>query len=93
MRPIVPTGIVFHDGTQFGSEFADNLFLCGYDHADIRRLVLTGPAFRNLQAELPFAQFEGESSVDHKPLDVLVEPDGSLLISTFTAIWRIRRAQ
>lgn len=88
---IAPTGIAFHDGTNFGPEFADNLFLLGYDAADIRRMVMSGNAFTDIDAEIPFGRLAAEDSVDNKPLDALVLGDGSLLISTFTAIWRVER--
>lgn len=86
---IVPTGITFHDGTAFGSAYRDNLFVCGYDAADIRRLVLSGARLTDLDDELPFLRFDGESGIAHKPLDVKQQSDGSLLVSTFSELWRI----
>lgn len=88
---IVPTGLVFHPGTGFGDGFADNLFLGGYDAADVRRLVMSGARFTDVDAELPFARWDATDGVAHRPLDLLVAEDGSLLVSTFTALWRIRR--
>ncbi|MCZ6689633.1 MAG: PQQ-dependent sugar dehydrogenase [Planctomycetota bacterium] len=85
---IVPTGIAWHDGTSFGPEYADNLFVAGYDDNDVRRLVLIGWAPSDINIELPFAQFE-DRGIDNKPLDIVVAPDGSLYVSTFTGIWRI----
>ena len=57
------------------------------------RVVLSGGAFIDLDEVIPFAQFHAEDGIDNKPLDILEEADGSLLISTFSAIWRIRRYQ
>jgi glucose/arabinose dehydrogenase len=88
---IVPTGLVFHSGTQFGPSYANNLFLCGYDDADVRRMPMSGAAFTDVDAELPFARFSPEGGVDHKPLDIVERSDGSLLVSTFSEIWRIFR--
>ena len=88
---IVPTGLAFHTGTGFGAEYADNLFLGAYDDAEIRRLVLSGPVLSDLDAELLFARFDDAGSVANKPLDLLVAPDGSLLVSTFSSIWRFRK--
>jgi glucose/arabinose dehydrogenase len=88
---IAPTGIAFHDGTGFGAEYANNLFVCAYVDTDLRRLVLSGAAYTDLDAEEPFAQWDDPGSVANKPLDVLLTPDGSLLVSTFTDIWRIYR--
>lgn len=87
---IVPTGITFHDGTAFGPEFTDNLFVCGYDAADVRRVLLSGPVRADLDGEVPFLRFDGETTIEHKPLDILQLPDGALLLSTFGALWRIR---
>ena len=88
---IVPTGIAFHSGTGFGAEYADNLFLGAYDEAEVRRLLLSGTLLSDLDAELLFARFDDAGSVANKPLDLLVLPDGSLLVSTFSSIWRFRR--
>jgi glucose/arabinose dehydrogenase len=88
---IVPTGIAFHTGTGFGAEYADNLFLGAYDDAEIRRLLLSGALLSDLDAQLLFARFDDAGSVANKPLDLLVLPDGSLLVSTFSSIWRFRR--
>jgi glucose/arabinose dehydrogenase len=87
---IVPTGIVFHPGTGFGAAYADNLFLAGYDVADLRRLVMSGAAYTDIDEERPFARWLSDG-VEHRPLDLVVDAEGSLLVSTFTAIWRIRR--
>ena len=88
---IAPTGIAFYTGGGFGTGFDDNLFVLGYVGADVRRLVLSGPAKTDLDMELPFASFVDVGNVDDKPLDIVKAPDGSLYVSTFTAIWRIRK--
>ena len=84
---IVPTGIAAHDGTQFGAPYASNLFLGTYDRAQVRRLVMEGV---DLRSESVFVQFD-ELDFAQKPLDVVRSPDGSLWISTFATIWRVRR--
>ena len=84
---IVPTGLAFHTGVQFGTQYAGALFLGGYDLAEVRRLELDGV---DLIGETQFVQFS-EEGIAQKPLDLLVAPDGSLYVSTFTAIWRVRR--
>jgi glucose/arabinose dehydrogenase len=88
---IAPTGLAFYTGGGFGAGFDDNLFILGYVEADIRRLVLSGPAKTDLDMELPFASFVDLGGVDNKPLDVVKAADGTLYVSTFTAIWRIRK--
>lgn len=87
---IVPTGIAFHTGDWFGAESAGSLFVCGYDAADVRRLVLSGSDYGDLDAEVPFARFR-EEGIAQKPLDCLSAPDGSLWVSTFEGIWRFRK--
>jgi aldose sugar dehydrogenase len=87
---IAPTGVAFHSGRGFGPEYAGNLFLLGYDEADLRRLLLSGAAFTDLDEELPFARWADGQGV-HKPLDLLEGPDGALYVTTFSGIWRIRR--
>ncbi len=88
---IVPTGVLFLADGAFGPEFDDDLIVLGYDEADIRRMRLSGPLRTDLDDERPFAHFENEQGIAHKPLDAVEALDGSLLISTFTEIWRIRR--
>jgi glucose/arabinose dehydrogenase len=87
---IAPTGIEWHDGTGFGPEFEDDLFLGAYVDEEVRRLALSGPDRTDLDFEEVFARWNGIGS-QHKPLDLLRRPDGSLLVSTFTAIWRFYR--
>jgi glucose/arabinose dehydrogenase len=87
---IAPTGIEWHDGTGFGPEYADDLFLGSYVETEVRRIALSGPDRTDVDLEEVFAAWS-QVGVQHKPLDLLRRPDGSLLVSTFTAIWRIRR--
>ncbi len=88
---IAPTGIAFHSGTGFGPGYAGNLFLCSYVDADLRRLVLSGPALTDLDAVVPFARWEDTGGVANKPLAVVEGPGGVLLVSTFSSVWRIDR--
>lgn len=84
---IVPTGIASHDGRQFGAAYASNLFLGSYDRAEVRRLVMEGV---DLRSDTPFVEFAGQG-IEQKPLDLVVGADGSLWISTFATVWRVRR--
>ncbi len=88
---IVPTGLAFHSGAGFGAAYADSLFVAGYDDADLRRLAMSGPAFVDIDEERTFARWDAGAGIAHRPLDLVVTPAGDLLVSTFTAIWRIRR--
>lgn len=87
---IVPTGITFLAKGAFGPEYAGSLFVAGYDAADLRRVVLSGAALTDVDEELPFARWENVG-VANRPLDAVEAPDGSLVVSTFTAIWRFTR--
>jgi glucose/arabinose dehydrogenase len=86
---IAPTGIEFYDGAGFGAGFDGNLFLLGYVNRDVRRLVLSGPAFTDLDAEVPFAQFA--AGLENSPLDAAQGPDDALYVSTFDSIWRFSK--
>jgi glucose/arabinose dehydrogenase len=87
---IAPTGLEFHDGTGFGSEFANDLFVASFDLWQVRRLELSGAAFTDLDAEVTFLEFDS-AGFENKPLDILRLPDGALLVSTFDDIWRLYR--
>jgi glucose/arabinose dehydrogenase len=78
---IVPTAIAWAGDSV--------LYLTAYDDASLRRLALSGAAHTDLDAEETVARFR-EDALANKPLDVLVAADGSILVSTFTAIWRLR---
>jgi glucose/arabinose dehydrogenase len=86
---IAPTGLAFPTG--FGGEYEGSLFVLGYVESDLRRLVLSGGAYTDLDEELPFARWRDDGGVENKPLDVVSGPDGALYVSTFTSIWRIER--
>lgn len=85
---IVPTGLAWHDGSGWGPDYANDLFLCSYDDQVVRRLELSGADFLDLDTEEEFARFEA-GGIANKPLNVEVAADGSLYVSTFTGIYRI----
>ena len=88
---IAPTSAVFWSGGTFGPGFDDNLFIGGYVDGDVRRLVLSGVAFTDVDAELPFLTFDGTGGMQ-KPLSIAKGPDGAMYVSTFDSIWRISKA-
>ena len=51
---------------------------------------MSGFGFVDIDLEDVFAAFRPDAS-DNKPLDIERAPDGSLLVSTFTGIYRIYR--
>jgi glucose/arabinose dehydrogenase len=89
---IAPTGVAFYTGGGFGPSHENNLFVGGYVDADLRRLVLSGAGYTDLDAEVLFATWDNTGGVTNKPLDVLEGPDGRLYVSTFGAIWRFTKS-
>ena len=87
---IVPTALCWHDGTGWGADYADDLFLTSYADEAVRRFRLSGLSFLDIDEEILFATFRPQG-IGHKPLDVERAPDGSLLLSTFTGVYRIRK--
>jgi len=87
---IVPTGLTWHDGTGWGAGYANNLFLSAYDEHTITRFVMSGAAFTDIDDESEFAKLELDGTANH-PLAVCMAPDGSLLLATFTGIYRITK--
>jgi aldose sugar dehydrogenase len=88
---IAPTALAFYEGTAFGPDYEDDLFLAGYVNEELRRLELSGPALTDLDSDTLFAKWV-TNGVANKPLDVKPAPDGSLYVSTFDSIYRIRRS-
>lgn len=85
---IAPTAIAFHAGSGGFGAFANQLFLASYAEPGVRRIELAGGAFTDYRREHDFLRLA--SSVQaHRPLHLLVAPDGSLYLSTFTAIHRV----
>jgi len=87
---IAPTGIAVHSGTGLGAAFANNLFIGAYVDAQVLRLPMSGALFTDVDDEQVFVAFDA-AGTDQKPLDVIESADGSLLISTFTTLWRVSR--
>ncbi|MFO0980245.1 MAG: PQQ-dependent sugar dehydrogenase [Planctomycetota bacterium] len=87
---ITPTAMAIHDGTAFGADYANNVFLCSYNLAQVRRLPMSGAQFTDIDAEETFVQFATLDS-SNKPLCILAAQDGSLWIGTFNAIWKVTR--
>jgi glucose/arabinose dehydrogenase len=87
---IVPTALAWHHGGGWAAEYQDDLFLTAYDDETIRRFEMSGTSRTDVDAEEVFAQLDRNMTAN-KPLDLLVAPDGSILFSTFTTIYRIRR--
>ena len=85
---IVPTALCWHGGLGWGVEYANNLFLASYDDHAIRRFVLSGSSFTDIDSERIFATLKLAGSSNH-PLDACVGPAGSLYVSTYSGIYRI----
>jgi glucose/arabinose dehydrogenase len=87
---IGPAAMVFHPGGGGLSDLQNDLFVAARDAEDIRQLKLSGGSFTEFDEEIIFAAF-ASSGDDNKPLDIEVDSDGSILVSTHTAIYRIFR--
>ncbi|MDJ0976087.1 MAG: PQQ-dependent sugar dehydrogenase [Planctomycetota bacterium] len=85
---IVPTALAWHDGTTWGADYADNLFMASYDDQVVRRFEMSGATFTEIDDETEFLEFALQAD-DNKPLDVEIAADGSMYVATFTGIWRI----
>ena len=87
---IVPTAICWHDGSTWGTAYANNLFLVAYADHIVHRIGMSGGAFTDIDFEEDFAEFKLTGDNNH-PLDICMAPDGSLYVSTFTGIYRITK--
>lgn len=88
---IVPTGMDWHDGTGWGADYANDLFMVSYDLQNIHRFEMSGASFTDIDNETVWGRLR-EVTVLHKPLDIAVNRlDGSMLVSTFTGIYRITK--
>lgn len=86
---IVPTGVTYHSGNTLPPVGYDtSLFLCSYDEARVYRFLVDGTPPVNISEEHVFGQLNPAGN-NNKPLDIIEGIDGSLYLSTFTAIWRI----
>ena len=96
---VAPLGMKFYSGKQFPAEYANNLFIAEhgswnrhkYQGARIMR-VTTDPAGKNVKQEV-FASgwINGDQSYTGRPADILLAPDGSMLVADdwAGAIYRI----
>jgi glucose/arabinose dehydrogenase len=85
---IVPTGVTYHSGKTLPAGYADSLFICSYDEETVLRFEMDGVPPVNIYDEHDFARLAATRN-SNKPLDIIEGHDGSLFLSTFTAIWRI----
>ena len=96
---VAPLGMKFYSGKQFPAEYANNPFIAEhgswnrhkYQGARIMR-VTTDPAGKNVKQEV-FASgwINGDQSYTGRPADILLAPDGSMLVADdwAGAIYRI----
>jgi glucose/arabinose dehydrogenase len=100
---VAPLGMKFYTGSQFPAEYKNNIFIAEhgswnrhkYQGARIKRVVVD-PQGKNAKQEI-FASgwINGDRSYTGRPADVLIAPDGSLLIADdwAGAIYRISYAK
>jgi quinoprotein glucose dehydrogenase len=89
---ITPTSLLFHSGQGGFTDFKHQLFTSTYNFEDIRVIHLTGSTSTDFVREQTFASFHPDN-FNNKPLHMIEAPDGSLYVSTFNAIYRIRAAE
>jgi glucose/arabinose dehydrogenase len=90
---IVPTACVWHFGGAWGAAYEDDLFVASYQDEEVLRYEMSGTAKTDIDNDVDhpiFLKFATAMS-DNKPLDLVVEPDGNLLVGTHNAIYRIRK--
>lgn len=87
---IVPTGLSYHSGNNAPPETADALFICSYDEEVVYKFKMDGTPPVNIDTEEVFLEFTPNFQ-NNKPLDIIEANDGSLYVSTFSAIWRVYR--
>lgn len=87
---IAPTALAWQTGGGFGAAYDDSLFVAAYVKEEVLRLAMSGTSKVDVDEERVFLTFAG-NGVLNKPLHLLRVADGSLLVSTFDAIYRVRR--
>lgn len=87
---IAPTGMLFYTAAAYGAEYANNLFVGSYVNAEVRRLHMSGAAYTDVDYEKTFATLVIAGGTN-KPIDLVVGPEGALYVSTFNAIYRIKK--
>lgn len=85
---IAPTAIHIHSGIGAWASYRDRLFLTSYVDEAIHVLHLSGTNLADFESESLFARFQ-TNQFANKPLHLIELPDGSLLVSTFSAIYKI----
>ena len=77
LGPAAPSGLVAYDHSQFGNAFNENLFCAQFNMAKVSRHILKpkGATYESLDSD-----FVTSDNHDFHPTDVIVAPDGSLLI-------------
>jgi putative membrane-bound dehydrogenase-like protein len=72
-----PSGLERYESDAFGGEYRDNLFLCHFNMRKVSRHVLLASGSTYATEDSDFVSSE---HVDFHPTDVLMDPDGSLLV-------------
>lgn len=86
---VAPLGMKFYTGQQFPEEYRNNIFVAEhgswnrhkYEGARIKRVIVGADGRQAKQEVFASGWLEGDRTYRGRPNDVLVTPDGSLLIS------------
>jgi glucose/arabinose dehydrogenase len=88
---IAPTSLTYYTGGVWGTAYDNNVFLTGYVDEELRRLAMSGATYIDVDSEEVFAHWIA-NNLFNKPLDVEKAADGTLYVSTFDSIYRIRKS-
>jgi glucose/arabinose dehydrogenase len=86
---IAPTGVAWVTQVGLWEGFVNNLLVCAYDTAEVRRMPMSGSQFTDVDDEIVLIRWSDEAGVENKPLDVVQGPAGDLWVSTFDGIWKV----
>ncbi len=88
---VTPTALMFHTGTN-QADFQNNLFYASWNNYEINRLSLSGSQFTEVVADAEFLSF-APSGDANRPLDIVEDTDGSFIVATLGAIYRVYPTQ
>ena len=76
-RGTAPSGIERYDGSAFGPEYRDNVFMCHFNTRTVSRHVLSQHGSTYASVDEPFVTCD---DVDFHPTDVIFDADGSMIV-------------
>lgn len=89
---IAPTALAWSRQSGWEQQAGRSLFIASYLDRSVRRLVMSGNAYTDVDSEEIFLRFRDTDAGGNEPLGLAVGPRGHLYISTTNAIWRVVRS-